>query len=98
MSEPEFWRSTPFMTRLYCKASAERDTNQLRHDVIAGFYVVKWQRMKRPSGAALQNELKVFDKEKRATRRQSPEEMLRVAEMITAAFGGKDTRNKSMDH
>lgn len=98
MTAAEFWKSTPYLTRLYCQVEAKRDLNRCRHDVLTGFFAERFAREKRLSGDVLQKQLKHFGGEPRRTRRQTPAEMLKVAESIVAAFGGRDLRNKSMDH
>lgn len=94
MSESEFWHSTPYITRLCCKAAAALDLNRYRHDLFTGYHAALLSRVKDPP--SLESLMRRLDTPRQV--QQSPEDILRIVEALNAQFGGVDKRKKKRDH
>jgi hypothetical protein len=88
MGEAEFWRSTPFFTRLKIEAASERHVLDYRRSMWAAWHAGAFARVKKmPS---LNDALRGVDRGKRKT--MSADELLQAFEMINVRSGGEDLR------
>lgn len=90
MVEGEFWNSTPFLTRKFIEAAAERERDAYKRVLFGAWNSAAFARQKRLQ--KLEPLLRKLDR--RASRRQSPEEILRTVELWNRALGGRDLRPK----
>lgn len=90
MSEGEFWKSTPFQTRLFIEAAAERERLAYRRAIWAAWHMAAFERSKRmPKLSQVMQQVE----RKKPTTRKSPAQLLAMIVDMNAAFGGKDLRN-----
>ena len=90
MTDAEFWRSTPYLTRLFVEAAAERERRAYGRVMFAAWYAGAFFRVRRMP--PLRKVMRPFEGRGAPARRMSPEEMLAIVEGWNAANGGRDLR------
>lgn len=89
MTDAEFWRSTPYLTRLFVEAAGERERLAFGREMFGAWHAGAFFRIKRmPS---LEKAMRGLDS-KGPPKRMTPDEMLKVIEQWNAAYGGRDLR------
>jgi len=89
MKPAEFWSLTPYETTQWFKAQAERNNDlyklEWNQTVFASWHTAAFQRSKHMP--KYETMLKMIGIE--VAKKQSPKEMLQIAEQLTLAMGGK---------
>lgn len=89
MTDGQFWRSTPYLTRIFIEQAGERERLSLKREMFNAWYAGAFFRIKRmPS---LENVMRGLDGNK-LVKRMTPDEMLKVIEDWNRALGGDDKR------
>lgn len=93
LGEEETWRETPRRILLLLDRRGVRDRREDRRagTVAAAVYNVHRDRKRHPDPLTWED---LFPEHSRPKESQSPEEMLAVATLLNAAYGGKDLRLK----
>jgi len=94
MELESFWPATPYQTKIWLNARIERLSEQHKKqtmdNVWVAYHVANWTRAKRmPNWDKLMTKMGL--KERKI---QTPEEVIQIAAMLTAAMGGKDLRKE----
>ncbi len=91
MTPDQFWTLTPDETYCWIESRFEAEGSRHKENAWLAWHIACFSRQKRlPS---LQSVMGKLDK-KHPKARQTPEEMLKVAEAINLALGGTDLRKK----
>lgn len=90
MTVAEFWRQTPFETKLAIEAATAREKRAYRRELWAAWHVVWIDRNAVKRMPSLTDMLARLDKP--APKLTDPDEMLRQIVLINSSFGGADLR------
>ncbi len=90
----EFWDRTPRDLQLAAEAYQDRRRDQIRTAVVGAFYRTVFDRQERPSLKEALNGL--FGGPEAEPEKQTPEQMLKMVEILNAALGGEDLRTKAV--
>lgn len=92
LGEEEVWRETPRRLLLLLERykAGERRRDRRAGEIVAGYYNVHRNERKRPEPYTWED---IFPDHNRQPKRKTPEELLEVAVMLNAMYGGKDLRN-----